>query len=76
MNRITYRGSPVQRARSRTCHPLAEREMLYFRLLSPPEQAAAIRRLAASGMSVTTISAATKLSVEAVRQILAQGGVS
>lgn len=52
------------------------RELMHFRLLSPTEQATAIRRMAATRMSVNTIAAATRLSVEAVRRILAQGGVS
>lgn len=48
------------------------RELLQFLLLSPTEQATAIRRLHLSGMSETTISAATKLSVEQVRKILTE----
>jgi DNA invertase Pin-like site-specific DNA recombinase len=48
------------------------RELLYFALLSRAEQERAIRRLAATGMSDTTIATATKLSVEMVRRILAK----
>ena len=44
--------------------------MHYFRLLTPQEQAAAIRPMAAEGMSHSTISAAPRLSVEFVRQIV------
>jgi hypothetical protein len=46
--------------------------MAYWLMLSPEEQAQAIARLAASGVSETTIAAATTLSVEQVRRILAQ----
>lgn len=45
--------------------------MHYFALLSPDEQAAAIRRLSLSGMSDHGIASATALSVEAVRRISA-----
>jgi DNA invertase Pin-like site-specific DNA recombinase len=50
----------------------APRELVHFLLLPPKEQAAAIRRLAASGMSVQTIATATRLSVEQIRQLLAE----
>lgn len=49
-----------------------EREMRYFLLLSRDEQAAAIRRLAATGMSDYSIAAATKLAVEQIRRVLAE----
>lgn len=48
----------------------APRELLHFLLLSPTEQATAIRRLSLTGMSESTIAAATKLSVEQIRRIL------
>jgi DNA invertase Pin-like site-specific DNA recombinase len=47
------------------------RELRYFLLLDRSEQEAAIRRLMASGMPAYTIAAATGLSVEQVRRILA-----
>lgn len=46
------------------------RRLHYFKMLSHDDQRAAIRRLAASGMTDHTIAAATRLSVEMVRQIL------
>jgi len=46
--------------------------MWYFALLSQPEQVQAIRKLSRSGMSDHGISAATQLSVEQVRRILAE----
>ena len=49
-----------------------ERELLYFRLLDRAEQEAAVRRLSASGMGDYGIAAATGLSVEAVRRVLAE----
>ncbi len=42
----------------------------YFLLLTPEEKEAAIRRMAADGMSDYTIAAATRLSVEFVRQVI------
>jgi DNA invertase Pin-like site-specific DNA recombinase len=48
------------------------REMHYFRLLEPQQQREAIQRLAASGMSDSTIAAATALSVEQIRRVLAK----
>ena len=48
--------------------------MGYFMMLSEPERRAAIQRLARSGMSDHTIAAATQLSVEMVRSILAEHG--
>jgi hypothetical protein len=45
---------------------------LHFTTLSPAEQAAAIRRLAASGQGEHTIAHATGLSVEMVRRVLAE----
>jgi hypothetical protein len=44
---------------------------MHFHSLDHAEQAAAIRRLAALGQSELTIAAATGLSVEAIRQVLA-----
>ena len=52
----------------------APRELLHFLLLSPTEQTNAIRRLHLSGMSDFGIAAATRLSVEASRKILAEVG--
>lgn len=48
------------------------REVLHFLLLSHDEQKAAIRRLAALGWSDHSIAAATRLSVELVRRLLAE----
>jgi hypothetical protein len=48
--------------------------MGYFLLLTPDEQAAAIRRLAASGLSDHVIASATRLSVEMIRTILGERG--
>ena len=45
---------------------------MHFQLLSQGEQAAAIRRLAAQGWSEYGIAAATRLSVEMIRRILAE----
>jgi hypothetical protein len=45
---------------------------LYFASLEPAEQAAAVRRLAATGQSVWTISHATGLSPEAIHQVLTE----
>ena len=47
-----------------------ESRMRAFRLLSQPEQGAAIQRLIASGMTEQDVSAATKLSVEQIRLVL------
>jgi hypothetical protein len=44
-------------------------ELLYFLLLSPAEQAQAIREMAAGGWSDYGIAGATRLSVEQVRKI-------
>ena len=46
--------------------------MHYFALLTRDEQRAAIVRLAASGASEYTISAATRLSVEQIRIVLGE----
>ena len=46
--------------------------MLQFALMRREEQAQAIRRLANSGYTETTIAAATGLSVEMVRRVLAE----
>jgi hypothetical protein len=48
------------------------RELIYFLLLPPAEQVNAIRRLAATGMSEHGIAAATRMSVEQIRKILAE----
>jgi hypothetical protein len=50
----------------------ADPRMVHFRVLSQPEQAGAIRRLAAAGHSAHAIASATGLSVEQVRQVLAE----
>ncbi|HZO22282.1 MAG TPA: hypothetical protein VFB37_07220 [Steroidobacteraceae bacterium] len=50
----------------------APRELVHFLLLSPDQQAAAIRRLAASGQSLSTIAAATRLSIEQIQRLLAE----
>jgi hypothetical protein len=46
---------------------------LHFHTLTHDEQAAAIRRLAASGQGEHTIAHATGLSVEMIRRLLAEG---
>ena len=51
---------------------LDDRRMDYFQLLDREQQEAAIRRLAASGMSDHGVSAATRLTVEMVRAILGE----
>jgi hypothetical protein len=51
-------------------------KMAYFLMLTRDEQVQAIRRLAASGLSDHTISAATQLSVEQVRAILGDRGTA
>jgi DNA invertase Pin-like site-specific DNA recombinase len=48
------------------------RELHHFLLLDRDQQAQAVRRLISSGMSETTAAAATKLSVEQIRRILAE----
>lgn len=47
------------------------RELVYFLMLTRAEQAAAIKRMAAQGWTDHGIAAASRLSVEAVRRILA-----
>lgn len=49
-----------------------ERELRHFLLLDRDQQAAAIRRLVACGMSEHTAAAASGLSVEQIRKILAE----
>jgi DNA invertase Pin-like site-specific DNA recombinase len=49
---------------------LRDREMRHFLLLDRNQQAQAIRRLVASGMSGHTVATATGLSVEQVRRVL------
>jgi hypothetical protein len=51
---------------------LAAMGRLHFRILSRDQQAAAIRRLAASGMSDYGISHATGLAVEQIRRVLSE----
>ncbi len=46
-------------------------ELLHFELLDREEQERAIRRLAREGMSEYAIAAATRLSVEMIRRVLA-----
>lgn len=48
------------------------RELYHFLVLSHAEQLAAIRRLAALGWSDHAIAAATRLSVEQIRRLLAE----
>jgi hypothetical protein len=48
--------------------------MNYFVMLSPAEQAAAIRRMASAGMADSTIATATMQSVELIRRVLAASG--
>ena len=48
------------------------RELHHFLLLTVTEQAEAIKRMAASGWSEYTIAAASRLSVEQVRRVLAE----
>ena len=50
--------------------PPVPREMHHFVMLTPSEQRAAIMRMAAQKWSLEGISAATRLSVEAVRVIV------
>jgi hypothetical protein len=47
------------------------RELVHFLLLTQDGQAAAIRELAAQGWSEFSIAAATRLSVEQIRRVLA-----
>ena len=47
-----------------------QRELHHFVMLDRDQQAAAIRRLAASGVSDYGIAAATRLSVEFVRTVI------
>lgn len=48
----------------------APRELVQFLLLSPEEQAQAIRRLAAAGWKPEDIANTTRLSVEQIRKVL------
>jgi hypothetical protein len=48
------------------------RELYHFLLLDRDQQIQAIQRLSKSGMSDHTIAAATRLSVEQVRRLLAE----
>lgn len=47
-----------------------QQRMRHFLALDHEAQAAAIRRLSATGQSVHVIAAATRLSVEAIRRVL------
>jgi hypothetical protein len=51
---------------------LKARQMAHFHLLSREEQEQAIRRLANAGYAEQTISAATQLSVEMIKRVLAE----
>jgi hypothetical protein len=55
------------RLNQRAC---AERQLLWFQILSPAEQAACIRLLAAQGSRDHAIASFTKLDVDDVRRIL------
>jgi DNA invertase Pin-like site-specific DNA recombinase len=48
-----------------------ERELHHFLLLDRQQQAQALRRMVASGMSERTVAAASGLSVEQVRRVIA-----
>jgi hypothetical protein len=50
------------------------RNLNHFLLLERREQEAAVRRMAAAGMGDYGVAAATGLSVEQVRRVLAQRG--
>jgi hypothetical protein len=50
----------------------SDARLRHFRLLTRDQQAQAIRRLAATGMTDYDVSAATRLAVEQVRQILGE----
>lgn len=50
----------------------APRELQHFLQLDHSQQCQAIRRLAAEGLSDHTIAAATRLSVEMIRRLLAE----
>lgn len=52
--------------------PSTPRELMHFLLLTHDQQVQAIRRLHAMGMSDHTIAAATRLSVEMIRRLLAE----
>jgi DNA invertase Pin-like site-specific DNA recombinase len=56
-------------------HP-RERELRHFLLLDRQQQAQALRRMVASGMSERTVAAASGLSVEQVRRVIAQPDLS
>jgi hypothetical protein len=49
------------------------RRLLWWHTLSRAEQIHTIRRLSSDGMSDYDIANATKLSVEAIRQVIGQG---
>jgi hypothetical protein len=50
----------------------APRELVYFLMLTPVEQAAAIQRMSNQGWTDYGIAGATRLSVEQVRRILGE----
>lgn len=49
----------------------APRELVHFLLLDREQQAQAIRRMANTGWSDSSIAAATRLTVEQIRRVLA-----
>lgn len=55
-----------------TFNPSAPRELIHFLLLSHEQQVEAIYRLHRLGWSDDTISRATRLSVEQVRQLIGE----
>lgn len=55
-----------------SAHMTRSRELRHFLLLDRAAQETAIQRLAASGMSDYGVAAATGLSVEMVRRVIAQ----
>lgn len=70
MTRPTIGGALDLAALSALSDP--DDRMAHFRLLSRNQQAAAIHRLAATGMTDHGIASATRLSVEMVRRILGE----
>jgi hypothetical protein len=55
---------------NRVTDPACPRELVYFLMLTPDEQRAAVTRMAGAGWSDHGIASATRQSVEAVRRIL------
>lgn len=64
------RHTGASESTGRESSPARSRELLHFLLLDRDQQVQAIRRLRAQGMSVSTISAATRLSIEQLNEIL------